>query len=285
MSTKLTNVSKSVTGQQGPANVSRGANIGLVPFLYGVAGREELPGTVLTRLLTDVGLTEGAARSLIARMRRDGLLAATPRGRGADYHLAGNFLADFRRARDRRAGPPPVWDGYFHAVFYTVPESQRAYRDRLRRAATLARYGLMQPGVLISPADRRAHLLEELGGQPPAGTVYYGRVGLSTADAADVAYRAWELGELNSRFHEHAVRLRAAAREPMTPVEPNGAALAAYIRLFGGALVDTLRAPPLPQELLPDDWGLPALHAAIGEVFARFGPPSQEYVARVLAGS
>ncbi|MGR6917708.1 hypothetical protein ACU635_26005 [[Actinomadura] parvosata] len=276
-------MSESVTGHESPANVSRGANTALVPFLYGVARRESLPGVVLVRLLTDLGLSAGAARSLIARMRGDGLLTATPRGRGADYHLAGNFLADFRRAGDRRGTPPPTWEGRFHAIFYTVPEAQRAYRDRLRRAATLARYGLMQPGVLISPTDRRAQLAAELGAPPPAGTVYYGHVGLSAADAAEIAYRAWDLGELNDRFRDHTARLRAAVQTWTAPPEPDGATLAAYVRLFGGALVDTVRVPPLPAELLPPDWALPALQAAIGEVFARCGPPSQEYVARLLA--
>ncbi|MEW9549240.1 PaaX family transcriptional regulator C-terminal domain-containing protein [Nonomuraea sp. NPDC050783] len=276
-------MSKSVTGPAGPAHASRGPHTALVPFLYGVARREELPGVVLVRLLTDLGLSEGAARSLIARMRRDGLLAATPRGRGADYRLAGGFLADFRRARDRQPGPPPAWEGRFHAVFYTVPEAQRAYRDRLRRAATLARYGLMQPGVLISPTDRRALLVAELGDPPPAGTVYHGHVGLPVADAAEVAYRAWDLAELNGRFREHAARLRAAVRGWSAPPEPDGATLAAYVRLLGGALVDTVRVPPLPAELLPADWALPELHAAVGEVFARCGPPSHAYVARLLA--
>ncbi|MCK2220203.1 hypothetical protein MF672_041355 [Actinomadura sp. ATCC 31491] len=250
-----------------------------------MARREELPGVALVRLLTDLGLTEGAARSLIARMRRDGLLSATPRGRAADYRLAGGFLADFRRAQAPQVAPPPAWEGYFHAVFYSIPEPQRAYRDRLRRAAALARYGQMQPGVLISPADGRARLEAELGAPPPDGTVHYGRVGLPTRDAAEIAYRAWDLAELNARFRAHADRLRRAARDHTPPAEPTGETLAAYVRLLGGALVDTLRVPPLPADLLPADWALPGLRAAIGEVFERCGPPAQAYAVRVIAES
>ncbi|MCQ8768380.1 hypothetical protein [Streptomyces telluris] len=264
--------------------MSRGANVALVPFLYGVAGREELPGVALVKLLTDVGLTAAGARSLIARMRKDGLIAATPRGRGADYRLAGTFLESFRQVRHGRPEPPP-WDGFFHAVFYTVPESRRAYRDRLRRAAALARYGLMQPGVLISPVDRRDHLTAELGGPPEEGTVYFGRIELSTADAARVAHRAWELGELDRRYREHAARLRAAVREHPVPPGPGGPALAAYAKLFGGSLVDTLRTPPgLPPELLPGDWSLPVLLAEVGRTYAHFGPPVTAYVEGVVAG-
>ncbi|MEV5377431.1 MULTISPECIES: PaaX family transcriptional regulator C-terminal domain-containing protein [Streptomyces] len=276
---------QSLTGRQGSASVSRGANVPLVPFLYGVAGREELPGVALVRLLADLGLTPAAARSLIARMRRDGLIAATPRGRGADYRLAGTFLESFRQVRHGRP-EPPSWDGFFHAVFYTVPEARRAYRDRLRRAASLARYGLMQPGVLISPADRRDHLLAELGGPPEEGTVYFGRVELPTADAAEVAHRAWDLAELDRRYREHTARLTAAVAAQPVPPGPGAAALAAYARLFGGSLTDTLRTPPgLPPELLPDDWPLPALLAAVGRTYAHFGPPVIAYVEEVISES
>ncbi|MFI6515965.1 hypothetical protein ACIBF1_10440 [Spirillospora sp. NPDC050679] len=254
----------------------------LVPFLYGVAGREELPGVVLVRLLADVGLGPAAARSLIARMRRDGHLAATPRGRGADYRLAGPFLESFRRARDMPAGPP-AWDGSFHAIFYTVPEDQRAYRDRLRRAATLARYGLMQPGVLIALGDGREHLAAELGEPPREGTVRYGRIELPLPDAAEVAARAWELDVLDARYREHAGRLRAAVRNGPEPPLEGAAALASYVRLFGGAIVDTIRAPALPPELRPPGWSLPDLHAAMGEVYRHLGPPVGAYVRQVLA--
>ncbi|MEV4436237.1 hypothetical protein [Streptomyces sp. NPDC049585] len=278
-------MSKIVTGRQGAAAVSRGAQVSLVPFVYGVAGREELPGTALVRLLGDLGLTPAAARSLIARMRRDGLIAATPRGRAADYRLTGPFLAAFRQIRDGRP-PSPTWDGFFHAVFYTVPEAHRAHRDRLRRAATLARYGLMQPGVLISPTDRRDQLLAELGGPLQEGTVYFGRVELDVADAAQVAHRAWELDELDRRYREHTERLHAALRETPVPPAPGPQGLAAYARLFGGSLVDTLRTPPaLPSELLPRDWPLPGLLAAVGAAYAHFGPPVTAYVQEVVTAA
>ncbi|MQY08116.1 hypothetical protein [Actinomadura macrotermitis] len=264
-------------------NVSRGANVELVPFLCGLAGREGLPGVVLVRLLGDLGLTEGAARSLIARMRRDGLLVADQRGRGAEYRMTGPFLRGFRQIRDGRPGTP-AWDGFFHAIFYSVPESRRAYRDRLRRAAALARYGLMQPGVLISPVDNRETLWDELGDAPPAGTVLFGRIGLPAADAAEVAHRAWELDVLAARYREHTARLRGAVRERPVPPGPGPEALAGYARLFGGALIDTLRTPPaLPPELLPPDWPLPGLFAAAGEAMAHFGPPVAAYVHAVIA--
>lgn len=282
MSSILTIVKETVTGSGTGVNVSRGPGVALVPLLFGVADREELPGVVLVRLLTDLGSTPAAARSLIARMRRDGQVEATPRGRGTDYRLAGFFLQSFRQIRYSRPAPP-AWDGSFHAIFYTVPESQRAYRDLLRRAATLAGYGLMQPGVLISATDLRERLTAELGSAPRAGTVYHGRVTLNLADAADIAHRAWGLDELDRRYRSHATRLRTAIRDQPIPPPPGAEALASYARLFGGALVDTLRTPPaLPAELLPKEWPLPALLTAIQETYAHFGPAARAYAQDVL---
>ncbi|MCP2335864.1 PaaX family transcriptional regulator C-terminal domain-containing protein [Actinomadura rupiterrae] len=240
----------------------------LVPFLFGLAGTESMPGVALVRLLGEVGVGEAAARSLLARMRRNGYLATERRGKGAVYSLSGSFLAAFRRARDGGFKRPQPWDGWFHAVFYTVPEDRRAFRDKLRRAASLAGYGQMQPGVLIAIGDNRDRLDEELGGTPPAATVRYGRIALETADAAEIARRAWELDELAARYREHTARLASALAEGA----PETVTIREYVDLFGTALTDTLRTPALPPELLPPDWPLPALFQTVGQVFARLGP-------------
>ena len=71
----------------------------VVPFLFGVAMRSRLPGTVLVRLLIDVGATESAARSALARLRSDGALTGHRRGRTTDYELAGLVGEAFLRAR------------------------------------------------------------------------------------------------------------------------------------------------------------------------------------------
>ncbi|MFC4912789.1 PaaX family transcriptional regulator C-terminal domain-containing protein [Actinomadura gamaensis] len=280
-------MSRSVTSRSSRVNVSRGAYVNLVPFLFGLAGTEAMPGVALVRLLNEVGVGEAAARSLLARMRRNGYLATERRGKGAVYGLNGSFLAAFRRARDGGFRAPQPWEGWFHAVFYTVPEDRRAFRDKLRRAATLAGYGQMQPGVLISLTDLRARLDEELGGTPPAGTVRYGRVGLDTADAAEIARRAWELDELAQRYREHTARLAAALADNAALADgaPRALTVREYVDLFGTALTDTLRAPPLPPELLPPDWPLPALFQTVGRVFATLGPQVGAQARRIVAES
>src|ERR1700724_1940712 len=104
---KLTAVSASVTPSTSSVRPQRSQTVALVPFLFGVTGTDELAGVALTRLLGDLGIGAAAARQQLARMRRDGQLSASRRGRGVDYRLAGPFAATFRRLRAGAVVRPP----------------------------------------------------------------------------------------------------------------------------------------------------------------------------------
>ncbi|MBN6053779.1 hypothetical protein JYK22_17700, partial [Nonomuraea sp. RK-328] len=72
--------------------------------------------------------------------------------------------------------------------------------------------------------------------------------------------------------------VRSAPDRPAADAE----ALRTLSRLMGKAMVDTLRAPRLPEPLRPAGWSLPRLQAAIGQVQQVYGPPAVAYVRRVL---
>jgi phenylacetic acid degradation operon negative regulatory protein len=278
-----TNVKRSVTSL---SVKSRGRSVRLVPFLFGLAfvlGHTRLPGPVLVPLLGDLGLTPPAARALIARMRRDGQLAGTRRGRTVEYELAGAFAESFHRIRTSATGAP--WQGFFHAVLYQVPERHRAFRDLLRRTGIFTGYGLLQPGVLIAPSDRRDRLGAVLARTPREAQVHFATLHMDTAAAMDVAYAAWALGPLDRAYRAHARALRAALARRVHPPAPDGRTLRRFADLTSGPLVDTLRATGLPAELAPADWSLPDLRAAIDEVREVYGPPSLAYVGRLVASA
>jgi phenylacetic acid degradation operon negative regulatory protein len=254
----------------------------LVPFLFGLARRTGLPGPVLVRLLTDLALSESAARGLIARMQRAGQLAGTRHGRTVHYRLAGSFAQAFERIRTAPA--PPAWQGAFHALLYQVPENRRAFRDQLRRAAVLAGYGVLQQGVLIALTDRRHELAGILADRPRDSHVYFGQLAMATPDAARAAATAWDLPDLGRTFQAQARRLRAVLARRAGPPRPTGATLRRFENLVSAPLTDTLRASGLPAELLPEDWPLPDLRAALDEVMRHYGPPCGRYVAGLLAG-
>ena len=272
---------------------SRGRSVGLVPFLFGVTGRDVLPGSVLRQLLSDVGLSPDAARAVLSRMRRHGQLASDRRGRGVEYRLIGEFARSFQRVRDQATARPPEWHGHFHALLYQVPERHRSYRDTLRRSAVLCGYGILQPGVLVAPTDRSSRLAAVLSLQPEDTQVWLSNLAMTPDNAARAASLAWDLPELARRYHHHISRLagRLAAPPPGLAAGCPGrsaapaagvAMLRGFVDLLAPALIDTLRNPGLPAILLPQDWPAPALQQAANEFTATFGPTIQSYLDSLL---
>lgn len=272
---------------------SRGRSVGLVPFLFGVTGRDVLPGSVLRQLLSDVGLSPDAARAVLSRMRRHGQLASDRRGRGVEYRLIGEFARSFQRVRDQATARPPEWHGHFHALLYQVPERHRSYRDTLRRSAVLCGYGILQPGVLVAPTDRSSRLAAVLSLQPEDTQVWLSNLAMTPDHAARAASLAWDLPELARRYHHHISRLAGRITAPPPGLadgcpgrsaapEAGVAMLRDYVDLLTPALIDTLRNPGLPAILLPPDWPAPALQQAANEFTATFGPTIQSYLDSLL---
>lgn len=252
---------------------SRGRGVGQVAFLFGLARRDELPGPVLRRMLGDVGMSPGAARTLLARMVRAGELASHRRGRTTTYALAGTFRAGFERVRDQAMTSPVGWTGHFHTVLHAVPEEHRAFRDALRRTALLGGYGTLQPGVLIATTDRRHVLADLLGAVPVGAHVRLGTLGLPVDAAAEAAALAWDLPGLAATYRGHIARLDA---------EPGPHDLRSFVETYQPALTDTLREPALDPVLLPPGWPGPDLRRAFERFDERHGGLLDGYLQDVL---
>jgi phenylacetic acid degradation operon negative regulatory protein len=255
----------------------------MVAFLFGVAGRSELPRTALTQLLVDLGLSVPAAHALLTRMRRHGLLGSTRRGRDAHYRLTGPFAEAFQRVRDFGSPPPDQWTGSFHALLYQVPERHRPFRDALRRTALLSGYGLLQDGVLIALTDRPATIAALLDSRPAGARVIVAQLTMEAGEAARCAFDAWDLGELGRTYRSHVDDMERALSEQFEAPAPSAHTLRRYADLARTPLTDTLRDPGLPTALLPDDWPGDRLRQVIDQVRATFGQAAHDHVVNVLA--
>lgn len=274
----------------GNENTSHGAEaaitprMGLVCFVFGAArvspgGR--LPGPVLMRLLADLGLSGSAARSLLLRMRQQGLLDSTHVGREAHYRLSPVLDAAQSRLAEQLTGHRPAWTGSFHAVLYEVPESHRDFRDRLRRTAGLLGYVTLRPGLVIATSDRWDQLTALL--PPPAhARVLAAKLSFSTDDSRRLATEVWHLHALAARYRTAiaGAQARTAAAERDRPAGPAAfqAFAAAALPLYTVAADD----PDLPTALLPPDWPGHDLAAATTRSLQVFFPLLQNYLPTAL---
>jgi phenylacetic acid degradation operon negative regulatory protein len=259
----------------------------LIITVYGLYARHDggwLSVATLIRLLADLGIEEPAARSAISRLKRRGIVQSRRYGGSAGYQLSAEALAilregDARIFRRRRA---TAADGWVLAVF-SVPESERQRRHVLRSELTRLGFGMVAPGVWITPAhpqDSTAETLRRLGLDGYADL--FRAEHLAFGDPAAKIRRWWDLDELESQYEAFIRAHEPALQEDGPAAGPE--AFAGYVRL----LTDWRRLPyldpGLPAELLPGDWvGIRAasLFFALRE---RLEEPARAYVGAVTSG-
>lgn len=232
---------------------SADSSVALVPFIFGMTGLIAIPGTVLIRLLVDLGLSEPAARTLLARMRANGSLSSTRVDRRTQYRLIGSMRESFDRIQQGQPSSPQEWAGAFHAIIYWIPESDRAFRDSLRTATVRGGYATLRPGLLINPRDAFDGLNSLIATAPAGAYVVRAKIELSLDDARETAHRAWSLTELAANYRTAARQLSEASSQ-VAHLEPNAQTVHDYHAQLSRLTHLQLHDPGLPRELLPTDW-------------------------------
>jgi phenylacetic acid degradation operon negative regulatory protein len=251
-------------------------------FALGLAavGRDEaaVPGPVLIAVLSDLGLSESAARAAILRLRRYGWLSTERRGRYTYYAPTATIRARQQRVQDHFTTPSPPWDGAFHGLIYEVPERHRAYRDRLRRCARLMGYASLRGGLLIAPNDRFLELQSLLSEPPSEAHLLPARIELASVDARRLAHRLWALEALAEEYRARVVAVRDAIEDAASDPPFGPQALRAFAAATQPVYQAIAQDPLLPNELLPDDWPRAELSAALQAAHRALGPAAVAYV-------
>ena len=245
-----------------------------------VLGGDPVSLQTLVGLLAACGVAEPSTRMAAAALRRTGWLTASRRGRET-LLLPTALLRESVAARDervqRRLGP---WDGQWRMVVYSVPETDRAARERVRRGLARAGFGPLAPSTWVSP--HRCALDEvhaELAGERTS------RLDLLTAHLADprlsdgdLAARCWDLPRLAAAWSRVLDRLRTAAgTAPQGP-----AALALHLRLRAELRAVLAADPLLPAPLQPAGWPARDVRDAWADAGARLAAAARGHVADVL---
>ncbi|KFG72864.1 PaaX family transcriptional regulator [Streptomyces mutabilis] len=210
----------------------------------------------LTALMDCFGVPSGTVRVVVARMRKEGWLESRKEGRETHYALTpeGWHSLDERRARifDWHDGE---WDGQWHMIMYSVPETARALREQLRQHLTWRGFGPASPSVWVSPHDGTDAVANAVHGNSAAVRldVFHARTSGPEADL-DLARRAWDLESLGSGYREFAGRWEPVRDRARQKVPEPSAALVQRVRMIHEFRPLAFRDPDLPVRLLPDAW-------------------------------
>ena len=201
----------------------------------------------LLALLEHAGQPPSSTRQALVRLKSRDFLESERRGGRAGYRLtdAGRADLEIGDARIFRYGEAPEAAGWVLAVF-SVPESARAERHRLRTRLAWLGFGAGAAGVWIAPGTLADRARAQLDAQGLAGYVtWFAAAPLQTADVA----RWWDLDVLRALYSAFLTQWSDAA-EPVG----DAAMFAAHLQL-----VDSWRRfpridPGLPASLLPVGW-------------------------------
>lgn len=237
----------------------------LIVSLFGLYGRQRgsIPISALIALLGDLGAEPAAVRSAVSRLKRRGVLESVRRDGVAAYapsaQLQGVFAeGDQRIFRPRRAAVGEMW----LLVAFTVPESQRHLRHKIRALLTRRGFGSVTPGLWIAPGWMSEPIQMELDRSGLSEFVdmfhaaHVGGAGLG----ANVA-KWWDLPSLSLLYQDFldqwepvAQRWTEVAAEPADADQTSRSAFRDYLPLITQWRRLPYLDPGLPLEFLPAPW-------------------------------
>jgi phenylacetic acid degradation operon negative regulatory protein len=269
--------------QPGPIAAHRPQTL-LFSFFGGVVldfGLPPLPSMILLDLLGELGVTEAAARATLKRMTQRGLLSRGQVGRSAEYSLTELAEDVLREARERVVSPAPFEhaEGEWTLLTYSVPESRRDLRNRVRARLTWAGFGGLRDGLWIAPGTvdvasvlGRSDLVEAAA----LADAFAARA-LPGTDLDRLVHRAWDVSAIR-RAHLSFI---ARWNRP-----PRVAGSLAQLTLLGADWLALLRSDPgLPASHLGPDWPAATSTEIHRRVRAALEPAARAAVERSLRAS
>lgn len=223
-------------------------------------GGEAWTGSLI-ELLGFFGLSGQAVRSTLSRMSQKGWLQSRRVSRYSFYSLTPKFNKLLEEGAQRIFQPrSDPWDGRWQLLTYSIPESKRHLRRRLRKRLIWLGLGSFNYATWISPRDIRVEVEQVVDALNIRNYVEFFIVehqGFSSDE--EIVSRCWNLQQLNEYYAALIARYdplfqryknQLKTGDGLEPQE-------CFVQRF--MLIHEYRSSPyvdpnLPLELLPDDW-------------------------------
>jgi len=230
----------------------------LVVTIFGdfwLARPEFLPSAALIRLLEDLDVSRSSARASLARLSRRDVTASRKQGRHTYYRLTSPVARDVVKVGSgiMALGAGGPWAGQWTLCMFSLPESRRETRNRLRARLKMLGFAPVYDGVWASPGEhveRALSILNEF--EVDGGSVFTsfehpapGRTEVSSA---------WNLDELREHYDDFVREWSW-----VTDVLDSGLISSKEAFVIRTLITDSYRRflkidPGLPDETLPDGW-------------------------------
>jgi phenylacetic acid degradation operon negative regulatory protein len=215
----------------------------------------------LVRLLNNFGLSEQAIRSAVSRMCRSGLLKAKSINRKSYYSLTSEgrslLTEGAQRIFQRKKSN---WDGNWNIVTYSIPESMRQARDKLRLELSWMGYGPLCEATWISPYDLTKevkNLMKRLNIEEYVHIFSAQHRG--TTDPGKIVSRCWDLGKIHQKYADFLTEYRPKLERHQKRLQAGETIESSECFVARFNLMHEYRElpffdPDLPLELLPKNW-------------------------------
>jgi phenylacetic acid degradation operon negative regulatory protein len=245
----------------------------------------ELPLRALVSLLECFDVAEATTRMMMSRLRERGVFSTRRQGRQTVYRLTPSGLAVLEEGRsrifDRRQSS---WTGSWSLVIYSVPETDRAARERVRRSLQWLGFGQLAAGTWISPHERLDDVERALRDEGTTRLDVLHASSRSLEDDRAFAARCWDLDGLRLAYLDLSARIDARLAAYAGSELDDRETFIERMWLVHEYRKFPYRDPDLPRELLPVDWPGAHAHAAFLRAHELLRNGAERYYLRVASG-
>ncbi len=234
----------------------------------------------LIQAVAPLGLSAGAVRTVVSRMKRKGYLESQQVGRESFYRLTDMGLNEVRWGGVRmRVLPGSQWDGQWTVVTYSIPEEHRDRRSALRWMLHVWGFGPLAPGVWVSPGllPREAEkVCREIDVWKYLEVFRADHVGPSQPH--DVVARAWpQLEALGDLYQTYIAKHEMVLRDCEAGDLDDERCFAAHLQCACEFVATTLHDPALPTCLLPANCPRPAAQLLFEKIAQALKEPAGRF--------
>ena len=252
----------------------------IFPLVNIFGGNTGLSVKVLVELCVLFGLNESAVRTYLSRAVQNNIFKRIERGNKVYYQLTkrGIEFSGLISVSFRFEAQP--WNGYWSMIAFSVPDRERAKRDKLRRKLTYCRYRQWYKGLWIRP-DNFSLDIEEI----VARYISKKRYNIFKSDLEDlnksrtIAENLFQLKKINQSYIRVIKNMTPALSE-LEQLLPRDTFIK-YILTDRDFVTILSQDPLLPKELLPANWQGDELRSMFHQFIAIAHPGAIQYVEKI----